>query len=150
MSTDMENRVEELLQRPCWVIDFLPCRVPADGRGAYFAVEKYLREGEGMAAFRSAMAKLLLKLYCYDGFQVLLDGGERCEKDPAPEKLNALISDPDQDVLILLETERSMIMLSRGDLCASVYDPSEKLLSLLRPLSNAAGLFLWQAEDSAE
>ena len=37
-----EARVEALLEKPCWVLDFLPQRVPADSPGQYFAVEAYL------------------------------------------------------------------------------------------------------------
>ena len=33
--------MEELLQKPCWVIDFLPEQVPADAAGQFFAVEEY-------------------------------------------------------------------------------------------------------------
>ena len=33
--------IDELLQKPYWIIDILPEQVPADSPGQYFAVEKY-------------------------------------------------------------------------------------------------------------
>lgn len=37
----MSATIEELLERPYWVIDILPWQVPADSPGKYFAVERY-------------------------------------------------------------------------------------------------------------
>ena len=37
--------VENLLEQPYWVIDFLPMQVPQDARGLFFAVEQYYLTG---------------------------------------------------------------------------------------------------------
>ena len=61
----MENKIEKLLLSPYWIIDILPGQVPKDSPGQYFAVEKYLREGEQMAAIKQKHINLVLKLNCY-------------------------------------------------------------------------------------
>ena len=33
--------IDELLNLPYWLIDFLPYRVPADSSGQFFAIEDY-------------------------------------------------------------------------------------------------------------
>ena len=38
----MENRMDELLEKPCYVIDFLPKRVSKTANGQFFDIEYYL------------------------------------------------------------------------------------------------------------
>ena len=52
--------IEELLQTPCWVVDFLPRQVPVDSAGQYFSVEKYYLEKERMAAIKQKHIELVL------------------------------------------------------------------------------------------
>ena len=39
---DMFKKIDELLEKPCYVIDFLPQRVPKTNSGHFFDVEYYL------------------------------------------------------------------------------------------------------------
>ncbi len=39
--SEKDKIVEELLKKPCYVIDILPERVPADSKGQFLAVEHY-------------------------------------------------------------------------------------------------------------
>ena len=75
--------IEELLQMPCWVVDFLPRQVPANSAGQYFAVEKYYLEKERMAVIKQKHIDLVLKLNCY--CDIYLD--DEAEKNPAPERI---------------------------------------------------------------
>lgn len=42
----MTENIDDLLQKPYWIIDILPKQVPADSSGQYFAVEKYFYGGK--------------------------------------------------------------------------------------------------------
>ena len=145
MNSQDEETIERLLLQPCWVIDFLPARVPADSGGQFFAVEAYFRRPPRMADFRRRMAEILLKLNCYFSFRVI-DSRQQAVDHPAPEALAEMLSDTESTVMILLDNGQSLIHLISGDLCASVYHPSEALLSLLAPLCTACGLFVWQSD----
>ena len=56
--------IEELLQRPYWIIDILPRQVSADSPGQYFTVERYFRTVRRAEVQRRKLF-LLLKLNCY-------------------------------------------------------------------------------------
>ena len=56
--------IEELLQSPYWVIDFLPRQVPADSVGQFFAVERFFLQETRQTALRRSFADILLKVNC--------------------------------------------------------------------------------------
>ena len=143
MTQRESDRIEQLLSGPCWVLDFLPVRVPADSPGQFFAVERYYRAGPQYKIFRRKIADVLLRLNCYAGFRVFR--GEEAALDPPPAALAEQITGSGEPLLILVGAEECLITLDPGDLYVSVYCPSEFLLSLLAPLAAAAGLFLRKA-----
>ena len=60
----MKKTVEELLQRPYWIVDILPFQVPADSPGQYFAVEKYYLQDDRLEMIKQKHIDLVLKLNC--------------------------------------------------------------------------------------
>lgn len=147
MTAQEERTIEDLLKKPYWVIDILPCRVPPDSKGQFFAIEKYYSDPVRMSGFRRKMADVLLKLNCYYGFRVAVGKEFHFTDDPLPDALAKIVAEPENTVMILLEEERSLITLDRGDLYAAVYHPSKKQLALLKQLSVSSGLFLWKPSD---
>ena len=132
--------MEELLNKPYWVIDFLPRQVPAKGGGQFFAVEEYYLR----SPMRRGFAEILLKLNCYYDIEVCEPETEKWQKNPPPEALFSWIADNEKDLCVLLPAENALITANRDDLYMTVYGPSEELLQLLRSLAAASGLFLWQ------
>ena len=132
--------MEELLQKPYWVIDFLPRQVPAKSGGQFFAVEEYYLR----SPLRRRFAEVLLKLNCYYEARVCEPETEKWQVNPPPERLFAWIAENEKDLRVLLPAEDTLITVNRDDLYMTVYGPSRDVLELLRPLSAAAGLFLWQ------
>ena len=132
--------MEELLNKPYWVIDFLPRQVPAKGGGQFFAVEGYYLR----SPMRRGFAEILLKLNCYYDFEVCEPETEKWQKNPPPEALFSWIADNEKDLCVLLPAENALITANRDDLYMTVYAPSKELLQLLRSLAAASGLFLWQ------
>ena len=145
-----ERLIEELLEKPYWVVDVLPERVPVNSAGQYFAVEQYYRQPERIAVLHRKFADILLKLNCY--YDMAAGSGGAAEESwiweqrPAPEKLETLIMQDGQpgSVLILIESEETLIVIDRDDLYMTVYDPPGHLLEKLRTLAAAEGLFVWQ------
>ncbi|MBQ7519944.1 MAG: hypothetical protein IJU12_06475 [Clostridia bacterium] len=132
--------MEELLQKPYWVIDFLPRQVPAKSGGQFFAVEEYYLR----SPLRRRFAEVLLKLNCYYEARVCEPETEKWQVNPPPERLFAWIAENEKDLRVLLPAEDTLLTVNRDDLYMTVYGPSRDVLELLRPLSAAAGLFLWQ------
>ena len=138
--------MEELLQKPYWVVDFLPRQVPAKSGGQFFAVEEYYLR----SPLRRRFAEVLLKLNCYYEARVCEPETEKWQVNPPPERLFSWIAENEKDLRVLLPAEDTLITVNRDDLYMTVYGPSRDVLELLRPLSAAAGLFLWQPPQEGE
>lgn len=136
--------IEELLNKPYWVLDFLPEQVPEGSAGQFFAVERFFLQQAQQGTLRRKFSEVVLKLNCYVDVQLCGPEGEGGLRNPAPEQLAAWIADSQRDVCMLLPDEDTLLTVSRDDLCMVVYNPSEKVLKLLERLAAGAGLYLWQ------
>ena len=78
----MMDRVERLLGKECYIIDYLPMTVEREGKGQFFEVEEYLLGSEGYRGIRRRFGAVVLKLMCY--FHVWVFLGEWIDR-PSPE-----------------------------------------------------------------
>ena len=129
--------IDEILNQPYWLIDFLPYRVPADSEGQFFAVEDYYLKSPQIEALHRQFLDVLLKLNCYYSFRVLVN--DECLENPRPEYIKEQLVDPGLDVLI----GDTLIQYSGDNTHMTVYNPSDELLALIRILAAADGLFVW-------
>ncbi|QUC66347.1 ADP-ribosylglycohydrolase family protein [Aristaeella hokkaidonensis] len=141
-SMDKDKLIEELLEKPCLVVDFLPEQVPKRDARKYFAVEKYYLEPERYAGFREKFTDILLKLSCYYAFSVCEATVGKLFDNPAPEWLAGKIREK-KDLCVLLPEEKVLITLNRDDLYMSVYNADGKVLEIVKKLAEANGLFVW-------
>ena len=138
--------IESYLEKPYWVIDILPKQVPANSRGQYFAVERHYLEHPNVDDLYRKFTDILLKLNCYEDFDVSPDG-EQWLTNPEPKVLEALVSKCMFQLSMLyicLPTADAMITLSGDDTNMTVYNLSEATLELLRPIVSSEGLFIWK------
>ena len=141
--------IEEYLERPYWVIDILPKRVPADGKGQYFEIEKYFREHTQIDIIYRKFTNILLKLNCYEDIGVSYDG-EDWITNPAPHELEAALLKCMADkqlFYIILKSADVLITVSGDDTYMTVYNPTEKVLELLGSLAGSEGLFMWKPKN---
>ena len=66
--------IDELLERPYWIVDILPKQVPADSPGQYFRIEEYWTSDEQFTAIKQKHIDLVLRLNCYA--DISLDEGQ--------------------------------------------------------------------------
>ena len=134
------ERIEELLEKPCWIIDILPERVPEGSGGQYFAAEKlFLRD----PALRQRQASFLLKLNCYYDF-VLADAEGRENRNPDPETLLGLVG---RESLNVIAGENALISADCTDTYMTLYNPDERMLALAEKIAAAEGLFVWRGNN---
>ena len=76
--------IEELLEKPYWVIDALPKQVPVGSPGRFFAVEQHLLAHPQVGSLGNRKLSVLLKLYCYYDLRISSDYGETWVDDPDP------------------------------------------------------------------
>ena len=125
--------VDELLQKPYWIIDILPEQVPKDSPGQYFAVEDYFLR-EQLDAVKQKHINVILKLNCY--MDISVEG----ETNPAPDKVAAVM----RERYVYIMAGDAMILSEPDDTHMTVFDPDDRLLELLRSLSASEGLFVWK------
>ena len=139
--------IDELIEKPYWVVDLLPKQVPNNSEGQYFKVEKYYLNHR--ADICQKFINIILKLNCYFDIKVSHDG-ESWENNPAPEmiaqEIKACVSHhPTKPTLfVLFETETSLIVIDNDSTYLTLYNPTSELLELTRQLASAEGLFTWQ------
>ena len=135
---------EELLGKPCWILDILPERVPKDSVGQYFAVEKHYLQPPMITDIHRRFADVLLKLNCYYDFGVFFPESDQMTVNPSPEQLASRIVSEQKDLCIILTEEDTLITLNHDDTYMTVYNPPNTLLNRIRSLASASGLFLRQ------
>ena len=129
--------IEELLEKPYWIIDILPKQVPKDSPGQYFAIEDFFLE-ELLSEIKKKHINVILKLNCY--MDITIDD----ENDPAPEQIRDMMLD--RYVYIMLGD--AMILSEPDDTHLTIFNPDEKLLELIKEISSAEGLFVWRGIDA--
>lgn len=139
---------EDLFERPCWVLDILPDRVPEGSPGQFFAVEEYFLRPPLLAELHRRFADILLRLNCYYDFLVSpADGTEPEIINPPPEYLVSHIAGEPKDMCILLPGEDALITVNHDDLYMTVYHPGEALRRRLELLAAGTGLFLRRGRE---
>ena len=139
--------LESYLEKPYWVVDFLPKQVPENGGGRFFTVEEYCLEPSRYAVLREQFSDILLKLYCYYNLCLFIGDDTEGIFNPEPEMLADLVKGNHDNLCILIGTSEALIALSRDDMCMTVYAPSEDLLELIRTLAEVVGLFVWKPQN---
>ena len=143
-----QEKIEEMLEKPYWIVDILPERVPADSPGRYFDVEQYCLDEPRVTELRRKQLGVLLKLYCYCSFTFSFDVGLHWVKNPAPAEIERrlLKNGLAGSIHIMIDGGKTMIVLNLDDTYMTVYDPTERVLELLQKLTSAEGLFIWNPQ----
>ncbi len=128
-----EDKIEELLKKPYWIIDILPKQVPKDSPGQYFAVEEFFLK-EQLAEIKKKHINVILKLNCY--MDISIDD----EENPTPEQIRDIMLDR----YVYIMVGDAMILSEADDTHMTVFNPDEELLDLIRTVSSAEGLFVWE------
>lgn len=140
--------INRLLEKPCYIIDFLPQQVPKDCGGQFFKVENYLLNNYEHYGLRDKYIRIILKLMCY--YPVSVHWGEWIEQ-PAPEQVAEIIDKimdnhsagfnmlfPDKDALIQFEWDCMNL---------SVYNSDEEMRELLKQIAWSEGMFFRHAAE---
>ena len=127
------DRIEELLNKPYWIVDILPKQVPKDSPGQYFTIENYFLK-EQLEEIKQKHINVILKLNCY--LDLSLDG----ELNLSPDRTAAIM----MEKYVYIMISESMILSEPDDTHLTIFNPDESLLELVRPIALAEGLFMWK------
>ena len=132
----MKKPIEELLEKPCWIIDILPMQVPSECGGQFFAVERWFLRKEEMDRIKQKHIRLILKLNCYHSLS--LDNEE--EVNPAPDRIAAEM----KRRYLYIRIRDSIILSEPDDTHMTVFDPDRELLQLIQKTAPSEGLYVWK------
>lgn len=131
-----EDRIEELLERPYWLIDIVSKRIPADKSEEYALLQEYCeKHGEDI---RERFVFFLLKLNCYHDLKISWDLGETF----SPFDCEPVKTVPSEIYLYIDDT--SLLTYDTEDTYMTLYDPKDELLEDVRTLAASVGLFVWK------
>ena len=141
--------IEELFTKPYWVVDFLPEQVPKYSDGQFSRIEQYFLREPRLSELRRKFFTIILKLNCFFDISVLADpegDWEDAESNPDPDKLYDLFvgKNASNYVMVSVRNEDTLIVSNKDDTCIAIYNPSERVLTLVSRIAAAEGLFLWK------
>ena len=129
--------IEELLEKPYWIIDILPKQVPKDSPGQYFAVEDFFLKEE-LSEIKKKHINVVLKLNCY--MDITIDD----DMNPAPEQIRDKMLG--RDVYIMMGD--SMILSEAVDTHLTLFNPDEGVLDMINVIASSEGLFVWKGNEA--
>lgn len=145
---DILTKIDDLIEKPHYLIDIFPRTVPETPDRRYFAVEEYFQKNR--MDWNKKFCNLLLKLYCYYDFWV--SAGEKLVKNPEPDLLAGWIWHcfegdwRERDYInIILPDCNAMVILNGDDLYMILYNPDKQLMDIVTQLAGAEGFFVYPA-----
>ncbi len=147
MSMDLNNKnfdekIEELLDKPYAVIDFLPEQVKEEKGDNYFKVEQFFLEKKNKEGLYRHFAYFIIKLSSY--YDLVINHNEKTISDYEMSDICDLFVNSGQKTClnILLTEKECLISFIGNDLYLSVYNADDKLKELMKKLAMSEGLFL--------
>ena len=135
--------IDRLLEKSCYVIDFIPTQVPKELKGQFFEVEKYLLNHMARYSLLERYINIILKLMCYHQVSVFRDGAwtKQPSVDAVVEFVEETIQNP-SNVLNILFSEKDALLVVDGDcLHMTIYNPDEEMCILLKDIVASEGMF---------
>ena len=136
-----------IMERPYWIIDILPKRVPENSDGEYLQVEQYYLSEPHITALREKFLEIILKLSCYYAVNISTDCGDSLLDAPNPDTLEKNIMNcvEAKSLYISISSPECLITIDGCDTYMTVFDSDKELIEILKQLAGAVGLFMWQA-----
>ena len=139
------ERINKLLEAPCYVVDFLPEQVSKESNGQFFEVENFLLSHHEWYGLRDRFVRFILKVMCYYSVSIYQNGWI---EEPSPEQmvemLDSIIEEHSCDMNIMIKD--ALIQFGWDSLQMSVYNPDEEMCELFEQITVSEGLFFRKAD----
>ena len=143
----MNELVEKLLKEECYVIDFLPKKVPEEYIERFLEVEEYFLQGNEWEHIKESFIRILLKLQCYCSFRVYNEHWyEEFSICELADMLNHVLTSSNGYMNMLSIDNKLLICIEGSTLNFSIYNATEDILALLSEMATAEGLYIRKSE----
>ena len=140
---NMFGKIDELLEKPCYVIDFLPQRVSETSRGHFFDIEYYLLHHEKRHEMKNKYVNMIFKLMCYYRTSILWNGWNDHPKPADIENaVSEIIENHSGTLNILFSDEDALLVFEWDCLNLSVYNLSGNMKETAEKIALSEGFFL--------
>ncbi len=141
------EKIDALLEKPCYIIDFLPEQVEPNNGGQFFDVEYYLLNSDKHIGLKDRFVSVILKLMCYYHVAILWSGWvDRPSPKMIEEAVCEIMENHSGTLNVLFVEEDALLVFDWDCLNLSVYNPSEKVQQLLEQIAFSEGLF-WRKSE---
>ena len=131
------DKLERLLEAPCFILDILPGRVPRRKAKEYAELEKeYLHTEE----LEKKFFNVLMKLRCYYDLKIVLPDGEETD-DITVADLKESVGRKYLQILV----EDSLIVSDPDDMYMSLFNPSDEMLEIINGITASEGMCVWES-----
>ena len=138
---DKNRRLEELLQTPCYFIDFLPQPIPPAALSQFRTIQHHLLNSEKRQEIKNRIVNILLKLLCFFPAFALWDGWkEQSSPQLIEQAVDTVMENHSGSLYLLFWQEESLLVF----VSLSLYHPSQQLLDLAQTIARSEGFFLYQ------
>ena len=145
---DNTTQMELLLNKPYFVIDFLPQQVLQTSQGRFYEVEQYFLSNPEIKNHALKIRRIILKLHCYFRFDIYCKKWfDNLEIKQLAKMVDDIVIRKKGDIYILLAGEDCMLHIEGGVLNLTVYNPNARLQQLLSALALSENLFWWRGAD---
>ena len=147
MESKME-RMNALLKKPCFIMDFLPEQVKPDNGGQFFDVEYYLLSSDKHIEVKDRFVAVILKLMCYYHVAILQnDWVDRPSPKLIEEAVCEIVENHSGTLNVLFVEEDALLVFDWDCLNLSVYNPTEDVRSIMERIAFSEGLFWREAAN---
>ncbi|HBF7557053.1 TPA: hypothetical protein KOX55_000394 [Clostridioides difficile] len=144
-NTEIINR---LLEKDCYIVDFLPETVSKESKGQFFDVEYYLLNSKKYCALKDKFVSVILKLMCYYHISVLWNGWiDRPKPELIENAVTEIMVNHSGTLNCLFGDENMLLVFDWDCLNLSVYNPPEKVQQLFEQIAFSEGLF-WRKSET--
>lgn len=137
------EKIDKLVEKECFIIDFLPKTVPVTSKGYFFEVEDYLLNNKNHNKFyKKKFERIILKLMCY--YNVKIYYLDKLIEKPKPKLIKKLIDDLKNNLkcdLNLIFNDEFLLVVKEQTLFLEFYNLSEEVMDLLDKISLSEGMF---------
>lgn len=145
---DEFKRLDCILKKPCYVIDFLPQRVEKAANRHFFDVEYYLLNSQKRFEMKNKYVNIILKMMCYYHASILWNGWNH---NPKPEDINNAVSEIMENhsgtLNILFSEEDVLLVFEWNCLNLTVYNLSENMKEITEKIALSEGFFCWKGTN---
>lgn len=142
------EKIDTLLEKPCYIMDFLPEQVKPDNGGQFFDVEYYMLNSDKYIGLKDRFVAVILKLMCYYHVAILWSGWvDRPSPKMIEEAVREIMENHSGTLNVLLVEEDALLVFDWDCLNLSVYNPPKEVQLIMEKIAFSEGLFWRKAAN---